>query len=289
MKYIKFNKSICGVDFLMNVIDSETLWTENYSSEVISTDFFQIVFIKSAKGTLQLNQNRINLKDNSVVFVSKNQKHFWDIDRENFQACFLIFQEDFLNEFFADQYFTYRLLYFYQTQYPLQIDVSDNDYKEYISKLSEIKQELVAPRNDSSHFIRSLLYYLLIHLNRNYSDINNIASAIAVDNLAYKFRKLVEKHIYTKQRIEDYVDLLGVNRIGLNKAVKSQFNITASEFIKSKLIFEIKMKLIYTNMTIAEISSELNFSEPNHMSRLFKNRELISPVQYRDKYQNGIS
>lgn len=287
MKFVKFNKSVCGVDFLLNVLDFKSFDADELSGEVQSTDFFQIVFIKRAKGVIQLNDCEIVLQDNSVMFISQNQKHQWKIEGDNFDAHILVFQEDFLNEFFADKYFTYRLLYFYQSEYPLYFCLKNDELAAYLQNLTEIKRELVNPKNDSSHVIRSFLYFMLIQLNRTYAEINGIESAIAIDNMAYEFRRLVERHIYTKQRIEDYTDLMGISRVSLNKLVKAQFNVTATDFIKSRLIFEIKMKLIYTNMTISEIASELNFSEPNHLSRLFKNKEGMSPVQFREDYQNG--
>ncbi|MFA9372266.1 MAG: helix-turn-helix domain-containing protein [Labilibaculum antarcticum] len=288
MEHIKFNKTICGVDFLLNILDFETSNWNELSKEVRSTDFFQIIFIKQASGKMLLNQTEISLSDNSIIFISQYQKHQWKIDDiANFNVSVLVFQEDFLNEFFADKYFTYRLLYFYQTQYSLHVNIEDSDFEHYLAKLVEIKKELVAPKNDSAHLICSLLYYLLIQLNRTYSEINGIESAIALDNIAYEFRKLIELHIYSKQRIEDYTTLMGISRITLNKSVKAQFNVTASDFIKSKLIFEIKMKLIHSNLSISEIAAGLNFSEPNHLSRLFKNKEGITPVEFRENYQNG--
>lgn len=166
--------------------------------------------------------------------------------------------------------------------------VEDAERSAYLEQLSKIKEELVCPKSDSAHLIRSMLYYMLISLNRTYAEKYKVEPAITQDNIAYEFRKLVEEHIYSKQRIEDYTTLMGVSRITLNKLVKAQFNVTASDFIKSRLMFEIKMKLIYTSLTIAQIASELNFSEPNHLSRLFKSREGVTPVQFREDYQNGI-
>lgn len=290
MEHIKFNKTTCGVDFLLNILDFEYSNSNELPKEVRSTDFFQIIFIKQASGKMLLNQTEISLSDNSIIFISQYQKYQWKIDdNRNLNVRVLVFQEDFLNEFFADKYFTYRFLYFYQTQYSLQINIDELDFENYLTKLVEIKKELVVPKNDSAHFIRSLLYYLLIHLNRIYSKINGVESAIALDNTAYEFRKLVEQHIYFKQRVKDYTSLMGISRITLNKSVKAQFNVTASDFIKSKLLFEIKMKLLYSTLSVNEISKELNFSEPNHLSRLFKNKEGITPIEYRENYQNGSS
>ncbi len=57
----------------------------------------------------------------------------------------------------------------------------------------------------------------------------------------------MEVHIKDKQRVADYAELLGISRISLNKAVKAQFNITASQLLKQRLAFEIQNLLIYSN------------------------------------------
>ena len=192
-----------------------------------------------------------------------------------------------MNEFFADSYFTYRLHYFYQTNFPLKIQLPENTFDDYISSLNEVKHELKNPKSDSVHVIRSILYYLLIQLNRTYTKQHNITSAISQDNTAYQFRMLVEKHIKQKQRVEDYTALMQTSRITLNKMVKKHFNLTATDFIKSRLTFELKMQLIYTHKTIAELADEYHFSEPNHLTRFFKSKVGFTPVQFRQDYQNG--
>ena len=78
---------------------------------------------------------------------------------------------------------------------------------------------------------------------------------------------------------------MNLSRISVNNAVKAQFNITATEFIKSRLLFEIKMNLLHTTKTISEIAHQFHFSEANHMSRLFKQRTGLSPKQYRSDHQ----
>ena len=80
--------------------------------------------------------------------------------------------------------------------------------------------------------------------------------------------------------------MMTLSRISLNKAVKAQFNVTATDFIKSRLLFEVKMRLIHTPKTIAEIADELQFPESSHLSRFFKQKTGMSPVEYRLDYQN---
>lgn len=289
MKYIEFNKTLCNVKFLMNVIDLQSNCAVEMTTETQSAAFFQIYFLENVNGKLKLNDTSIELAPNTIIFISQNQKYSWHVDPSTFSGKLLVFQEDFLNDFFSDQYFIYRLLFFYQTECPLFYSVSVPFFNDILLKLKEIRQEIVDTKCDSAHLIRSILYYILIKLNRQYAIQNNMDTAIAMDNTAYQFRKLVEKHIYTDQRVEDYSSMMNTSRISINKAVKAQFNVTATDFIKSRLLFEIKMKLIHSTNTISEIAHKFHFSEINHLSRFFKQKTGLTPGEYRLAYQNGTT
>lgn len=288
MKYIEFNKTLCNVKFLLNVIDLQSKCAIEMTSETQSAGFFQIYFIKKAAGYLKLNDKSIELCPNTIVFISQNQNYSWHFESPEFEGRLLVFQEDFLNDFFSDQYFIYRLLYFFQTEHNLSLVVNETYLDELLVKLQEIRQEIVNTKTDSAHLIRSILYYILISLNRSYAEKNAIDMAIASDNTAYQFRKLVEKNINTYQKVDDYSTKMNLSRVSINKAVKSQFKVTATDFIKSRLLFEIKMKLIHSSKSVSEIADEYNFSEIQHIHRFFKQKTGLSPGEYRLSYQNGI-
>jgi len=150
------------------------------------------------------------------------------------------------------------------------MNIDEVEMDKYCSLLTEIKSELVNSKSDSVHIIRSLLYYLLQTLNRGYSDAHALSIRNAQHNFGFQFKNLMEIHIKDKQRIADYAELLGISRISLNKAVKAQFNTTASQLLKQRLVFEIQNMLLYSNKTINEIAYELHFPEPNHLMRFFK-------------------
>lgn len=288
MKTIKFHKTDCGVDFLLNVLPSEEI-KENYlSEETFNTDFFEICFFKKASGSVTINQHTVDIKDNSIVFISPFQKRKWDLVENGLEFTILAFQEDFLNDFFADKLFTFRLLYFYQLDYPLLMEIDENSFEKYCEQLTEIKTELLTTKADSVHIIRSLLYYLLQKLNRQYAQNNDLSLESSTNNYAFEFKRLLEVHIKEKQRISDYADMLKISRITLNKAVKTQFNVTATNLIKQRLLVEIKNLLLHSNRTIQEIAFELNFSEPNHLMRFFKSQTGKTTTEFMDSYQNGI-
>lgn len=268
MKTIKFHKTECGVDFLLNVLSEREV---DYTDKgTFDTDYFEILFFKQAKGFLILNQQEIEVKSGSIIFISPFQKRNWKLDQTNLEVTTLVFQEAFLNDFFADKLFTYRLLYFYQLVHPLKMTIDEVEMLKYCSLLTEIKLELVNSETDSVHIIRSLLYYLLQTLNRRYANQHKLSLKKSGNNFAFLFKNLMEFHIKEKQRIGDYAEMLGISRISLNKAVKAQFNTTATQLLKQRILFEIQNLLLHSNKTINEIAYELHFSEPNHLMRFFK-------------------
>lgn len=271
MDTLKFHKTDCGVDFLLNVLRFEDVKSTYISRELFNTDFFEILFFKKGKGTLILNHQEINITDNSIVFISPFQKRQWKIEPQDSDFTILVFQEDFLNDFFSDKLFTYRLLYFYQLEYSLHINIENETIERYCTLLTEIKTELLKTQADSVHIIRSLIYYILQKLNREYAQIHGLTLDRQADNYAFQFKKLLENHICTKQRVSDYVELLGISRITLNKAVKAHFNTTAVELLKRRLLFEIQNAAMYSGKTISQIADDLHFSEANHLMRFFKN------------------
>ncbi|MFH6956938.1 helix-turn-helix domain-containing protein [Flavobacterium aquidurense] len=288
MKTVKFHKTECGVEVLLNVLRGDILSERYLERDTYNTDFFEILLFKTATGSLILNQQKIDITDNTVVFISPFQKRQWTLEKEGLDYTVLVFQENFLNDFFSDKFFTYRLLYFYQLNHPLNISIEKEELQKALGQLMEIKYELVNSRTDSIHIIRSLTYYLLLKFNRIYADANNLSIDRAENNFAYQFKQLLEIHIRQKQRIDYYADVLNVSRITINTCVKKQFNVTATELLKQRLLFEIKNDLIHSGKTIAEIAYDLHFSEPGHLMRFFKTQTGITSSQFLSDYQNGI-
>lgn len=287
MQTIKFDKTQCGVEVLLRVGSGDELKDAFMDTDVYKTDYFEILFFKKAKGYLLLNEKKIAITDNTIIFTSPYQKRQWKLDPDRLDFTFLIFQEDFLNDFISDKLFTYRLLFFYQSDYPVNMEVTSEEMKRVCGILTEINHELKQTKLDSEHIIRSLLYYLLLKLNRDYALKNKLPLEKPENTFAYEFKKLMELHIKDKQRVSEYATLLGISRITLNKAVQAQFGVTAAHLLKQRLLFEIKNYLLHSGLTVAEIADELNFSEPNHLVRFFKTQTGETTTAFLSAYRNG--
>lgn len=267
---IRFDKTQCGVAFFLNT-GMGTEHAPHYTSEQeYITDYFEFLFAEESGGKVWIEQESIEIKANSILFLSPYQRHKWQLTGDTDRFHYLIFQEDFLHHFLADKYFTYRLLYCYPNGTPPILGVEQEEMQKYILLLNEIKQELRRTISDSEQILRSQFFYLLLQINRSYAAAYHLPFKKAQNNYAFQFRQLMEQHIREKHRVNDYCDLMGITRVTLNKAVKIQFGVTATEVLKKRLLIEIKQQLLNANKTVSEVAYKLHFPEPNHLTRFFK-------------------
>ena len=251
-----------------------------------TTDFFEILIFEKANGRIELNGQLLDIKENSFFFISPFQKKRCMIDLSGIKGFHLVFQNDFLSDFFDDKLFTYRLQYFYNSQHPQYLRLQNEDYNMIRLALSEIIAEINNYQNDSPHILRSLLYFSLSKLNRLYSKCYNISPNTQSNSIIYKFKELLELNIRSSHSVKEYCDVLNVTRHQLNAMVKEHTRHTTKEIINNRLLLEIKTELRYSNKTISEIADALNFSEPNNLTRFFLKMEGVNPSKYRKNYQN---
>lgn len=285
---VAFSKTECGVDFYLNTgrnTEISGVLTEN---KVFKTDFFEFFFFRKANGYLLLNFRKINLQDGMVLLLSPYQQQEWHVDEKTLDYDFLIFREDFMRTFIADKFFVYRLLYYYQTDTPPYLYASPEEFAEYFRLLDKIKQELRHPVADTYHLIVSVLYYLLVIINRAYASAYRLPVEVPKNNYAFQFKDLLERNICTLQRVQEYADMLRISRVTLNTAVMAQFGVSATHLLKQRLLEELKNELLFHDRSINELADRFNFSDASHLMRFFKQQTGKTFKQYLMDYRNGV-
>lgn len=267
---LKYSKSTCGVDFLLNTADNSEKPAWFNLSKQYKTDFFEFYFFRRAEGYMLLAGKRVELHPDMVLVISPFQLQEWHVDLDKLDYTFLIFQEEFINNFLSDKYFMYRLLYCYQHDYPTDFDMNREEMSPFLRLLLQIKNELREPVADSYHMIVACLYQFLLLLNRFYADRFGLPFVPPLNNYAYQYKELLEKNISEKTRVADYAEMMNISRVSLNKAVMREFGLSAVHLLKQRLLQEVKSDLLFGDLSVKEIAYRLHFSEPNHLMRFFK-------------------
>ena len=285
---VPFSKTCCGVDFYINTGESKDICGVLTEHRTFKTDFFSFYFFRRANGYVLLNFRKIELRDDMVLLLSPHQQQEWHVDEAELDYTFLIFREDFMRTFIADKFFVYRLLYYYQTDTPPYLFAAPEELAEYMRLLGKIKQELLHPVTDTYNLIVSVLYYLLVIINRAYAKAYRLPVEVPKNNYAFQFKDLLEKHIRTVQRVQEYANMLRVSRITLNNSVVAQFGVSATHLLKQRLLEELKNELLFSNRNVSQLADDFHFSDPSHLMRFFKQQTGKTFTQYIADYQKGI-
>ncbi|WP_426118127.1 helix-turn-helix domain-containing protein [Pseudomonas sp. DSP3-2-2] len=81
--------------------------------------------------------------------------------------------------------------------------------------------------------------------------------------------------------IERYAEQLGISAAYLNALCRRLTEQSALQIINQRLLLEAKRDLVYTTLTINQVSDRLGFSEPAYFSRFFKRCTGLSPKHFR--------
>lgn len=102
------------------------------------------------------------------------------------------------------------------------------------------------------------------------------------ESLFYRFIVDIENYYKRERSVSFYADKLCVSAKHLSSVVKEISGRTASDWIDSYVVNEIKRLLATTDMTIQEISCKLNFANQSFFGKYFKVHVGMSPREYRN-------
>lgn len=97
--------------------------------------------------------------------------------------------------------------------------------------------------------------------------------------------ELLQKHHTQERSLEFYANEMNLSIKALSNKVKAKMNTTLGQLIRLELINSAKLMLL-EGQSVAEISRQLGFEEPNHFSRFFKHYSNTTPTDFKLKKYN---
>ncbi|BCB17718.1 helix-turn-helix domain-containing protein [Bosea sp. ANAM02] len=101
--------------------------------------------------------------------------------------------------------------------------------------------------------------------------------------LVRRFVERVEARFQHHDSLDDHAREMGVSVPHLSRSCRELLGRSAARVIQDRLMIEARRDLVYTAMSISQISFRLGFSDPAYFSRFFAKRAGVSPSDYRAK------
>ena len=153
---------------------------------------------------------------------------------------------------------------------------------DYIDRRSKRKMSYYSPQL-YSNLICSFCYEVACVVRAKLS--LEEVSGSRKNQIFQKFIREVMEHYATEHRVEFYANRLGMSAKYLCMVVKEVTNIPPQNWINDIIIRSAKVMLSTTDLSINEITQQLNFPNPSFFCQYFKRSVGQTPLKYRKCYK----
>ena len=273
-----------------SVLNGLSIW-ENYNTAQSQhvrnqprAESMTIFVITEGKGSITLNREKVNVKENSMVQITPHTL----IDLPSEKQVFTITGVSFTDAFLADIGIPKRLsevFNYFSSRYTPVWTIEPED-----TALIKHQTHLLAQRvkQYATHqFGREILIHefniFLFEIGAvvgKYSQMTHLTFS-RQERLVIRFSNLVQQQFRELRTVKKYADQLNVSAKYLTEVVKESSGKNAGEIINDLVILEAKFLLRKSELTIAEISDILNFSDQSFFGKYFKRQTGVSPKEFR--------
>ncbi len=160
----------------------------------------------------------------------------------------------------------------------IHIDASIQPY--LLSIFQRLELEYKNENKITCSIVTVYLLALFTELMRYYTPSVSVKKNTAL-MITQNFKDALSRHIYEKQKVTEYADMLNVSPNHLNKCVKLTTGQSAQDILNEMILLEAKVLLKQTDMQISEIAYKLSQQNHSDFSRFFKAKTGITPKDYK--------
>ncbi len=146
-----------------------------------------------------------------------------------------------------------------------------------------IEEEFAAVSPEKNEFIRYYLHLILLESQRAAGLARNTPPDDSSGSVTSRFVALVEQHYATKKQVSDYAELLHLTANYLNVLIKQTTGRTAGQLIRDRVILEAKRLFLFSEATVSEVASALQYDDVSYFWRLFKKAVNVSPTEFKKR------
>ena len=246
------------------------------ASEHHRHNYFELFIFEKGAGYHEIDFTDFEIDSNSVQIVAPGQVHKMkrDLDTNGFVILFetSVFETNSLITDFLFDHICYSI-----DEMKPTYSFSDEVGKQIVSMAKTIWEDYSSDNAMKHDFVLANLNLICIQCMRS---IEKGKAEPTKNQLIYQeFRRMLKSNFKTIKKVKEYAAALAISDKQLNEIVSAKTGVSASVIIYNQIILESK-RLLNTGLSAKEVGYELNFDDPSHFSKFFKNQTGHSPSEF---------
>ena len=273
--------------------DGEIFFADNITSipglmKQFKVNFFAYVMVTKGRLTLDLNGVTHRLDMNSSLFVDRKMVVDNIHHTENFSCIICAMSTDVGFGFFNKGLVQSIMHIMANPVIKLTQDEVDLMIKYYDLLVFKMDHpEMNFGRETMRDIIRCFAYDLLANINKDLEPDNDDDMLRQGDRIFRRFMLLLSENSNVNRSVKSYADELCVSPKYLTSVCRRHGDYTASEIIANAIVGRIKQLLLYSDMSIKEIATEMGFDNLSFFGKYVRKHLGLSPNNYRKANNYG--
>lgn len=250
-------------------------------------DFYKIMLLTKADGSINYADKIIAIRDNALVFGNPMIPYSWDGPTENVTGYFCLLTEDFINSRMKTESIAKSALFRvggYPVLYP-----EENIVNLLTTIFGQMLNEIQANYISKYDLLRSYIQ-VIIHESLKISPSDNFyKQGSSLARISTLFLELLERqfpirspgHLLKMKNANEFAEQLSVHTNHLNKALKETTGKSTTAHITNRVISEAKALLLHSGWSVAEVGYCLGFEHASNFNIFFKKQTGLTPNHFR--------
>ncbi|MBC7846917.1 MAG: AraC family transcriptional regulator [Flavobacterium sp.] len=257
--------------------------SNDFLFNVGSTD---ITFIWNKGNSMKITVNKVayELLQNEIIILNS----FHKIENINVDTVRLLqFNLPFLCLYNNDTSIGIKgMLFFGATDVPI-VSIKENELDTFDNSWDIFCSEMQSRDSLKSEMLHSILKRIIILCTRNLKHTCHQVHRKYEPNILREFNLLVEGHFSEHHDVAFYASKLNKSPKTLSNLFSVLSDRTPIDIIHDRIMMHARRQIYSTSMSIKEIAYDLGYEDIQTFSRFFKNKEGLSPIQYREKVKHN--
>lgn len=246
---------------------------EHFHSELV-----QLFFIATGDGMLIIGPERLSLSTPCLIFIPANTRHGFHFDPATTGLVLTLNEHLFIQCLQEIPDILMKLNHVHR----FTLDHSSQEYNQVLFWMKHISACIIDVLPFRQMRVSALLKLLFIDVNVCFAP----AQSTTTPETGYlqhfqQFQRLLRQTIHGTLPVKRYAEELGISSVHLNRVCQSLVGKSATEIINDLVVKEAKNYLLNTRYRISEIAYLLDFHDPAHFSRFFKQQVGVTPREFR--------
>ncbi|MCL1668169.1 helix-turn-helix domain-containing protein [Elizabethkingia ursingii] len=267
------------------IVDEKFNTNEKYYEYSFRTDNAAILLVVEGVFEIQINLETIYAKKNDILILTPNSTvHPYKVDNPA-KTIGIVFNEYFFQKNIRHMHHINEIILSSEinTQILKPNTQERESFRFLINKITDAGENKNYYSKDIIyHYFNALLLELMAIYRSSDTKIIN-SKTFRKKQFIHQFLTLLSENSKKERTVEFYADRLSVTPSYLSRIVKETSGESTRDIITNFVIMEACSLLMNSQLSITQISEELQFSDPSFFGKFFKRKMKMSPKIFRMK------